>query len=278
VGFLGLGESEVNRRRRQVPAAGFMGAHASGNTCVESVSDSNIWRVNLSDLRELPKQLIASTRVDNNPQYSPDGKKIAFESSRSANQEVWVCDADGSNALQLVAMGRSGSPRWSPDGRQIAFDSNVEGSWQIYTISAQGGRPRRMTRSSANNNTPSWSHDGNWIYFASDRTGGSPAWQIWKIPAGGGEPVQVTRLGGYSPFESHDGTTIYHPKSHGISAPLWKVPAAGGEESQVLDSVYPAAYAATRSGIYFVSHLADRRSPNLARGLTLLPSSESECR
>jgi Tol biopolymer transport system component len=220
----------------------------------QSVTDSNIWRVNLSDPREPPRQLIASTRVDNNPQYSPDGKKIAFESSRSANQEVWVCDADGSNAVQLVAIGRSGSPRWSPDGQHIAFDSNVNGSWQIYTVGAQGGKPQRMTRSTANDNTPSWSQDGSWIYFASDRTGGSEPWQIWKIPSGGGDPVQVTRQGGYCPFESQDGKTIYHGKSHSFSAPLWKVPSAGGEESQVLDSVNSAAYAATRSGIYFVSN------------------------
>jgi Tol biopolymer transport system component len=220
----------------------------------QSVIDSNIWRVNLSDPHELPRQLIASTRIDSNPQYSPDGKKIAFESSRSGNQEVWVCDADGSNVVQLVAMGRSGSPRWSPDGRQIAFDSNADASWQIYTVSAQGGRPRRMTRSTANNNRPSWSQDGSWIYFSSDRIGGSKPWQIWKIPSGGGEPVQVTRQGGYNPFESQDGKTIYYAKSNFFSAPLWKLPSAGGEESQVVDSVSSATYAAKRSGIYFISY------------------------
>jgi Tol biopolymer transport system component len=151
-------------------------------------------------------------------------------------------------------MGRSGSPRWSPDGRQIAFDSNADASWQIYTVSAQGGRPLRMTRGTANNNRPSWSQDGNWIYFASDRTGGSEPWQIWKIPSGGGEPVQVTRQGGYNPFESQDGKTIYYAKSNSVSVPLWKVPSAGGEESQVLDSVTFATCAAKRSGIYFVSY------------------------
>jgi len=236
-------------------SVGENGIHPSisrqGNRLVysQSISDTNIWRVNLSDAREPPTQLIASTRADINPQYSPDGNKIVFNSNRSGNDELWVCDADGSNPVQLVAMGFSASARWSPDGQRIAFDSNVTGTYQIYVVSAHGGRPQRMTRSAANDARPSWSHDGNWIYFESNRTG----WQIWKIPAGGGEAVQVTRQGGYNPLESKDGKTIYYTKSESAPGPLWKVPAEGGDESQVLDSVNGRVFAATTGGIYFIS-------------------------
>ena len=226
-----------------------------GNRLVysQSISDSNIWRVNLSDPREPPTQLIASTRADSNPQYSPDGNKIVFNSNRSGNTEVWVCDADGSNPVQLLATGYSGSPRWSPDGQRIAFDSNTGGTWQIYTVSAHGGRPQRLTRSAANDLRPNWSHDGNWIYFGSNRSGGSQPDQVWKVPSGGGEPVQVTRQGGYNPLESKDGRTIYYTKSNSPLAPLWKVLVEGGDESQVLDSVNGRAFAATTGGIYFIS-------------------------
>jgi Tol biopolymer transport system component len=216
----------------------------------QSISDSNLWRVNLQALGEPAIQLPASTREDQNPSYSPDGKRIAFESSRFGNSEVWVSDADGSNAVQLVNMGRSGSPRWSPDGQRIAFDSNVGGNWRIYVVSAGGGRPERMTNSAGNDVRPSWSHDGKWIYFGSNRSGVS---QIWKIPAGGGPAEQVTRKGGQTAFDSPDSRTIYYTKDSSSPSQLWKVPAETGEESQVLESISTSQFAVSHGGIYFLS-------------------------
>jgi len=215
----------------------------------QPIVDSNIWRVNLQAPSEPAVQFLASTRAETSPSYSPDGRRVAFESSSSGNQEVWVSDADGSNAVQLVTMGRSGSPRWSPDGQRIAFDSNVSGNWHIYAISARGGRPERMTNSAAGDLRPSWSHDGKWIYFGSNRSG---SWQIWKMPAGGGPAEQVTRNGGHTPFESQDGRTIYYTKNELNPCPLWKTRADGGEESQVLDSLAPHQFAVARGGIYFL--------------------------
>jgi Tol biopolymer transport system component len=195
----------------------------------QSIRDSNVWRVNVQDLTDPPALLLASTRADLNPSYSPDGRQIAFESDRSGNEEVWVSDADGSNAFQLVHMGRSGSPRWSPDGQRIAFDSNVTGNWQIYTVSLRGGRPERFTNSAATDSRPSWSHDGKWIYFGSNRSG---SWQVWKMPAGGGPAQQVTRNGGYNAFESADGKTIYYTKGEAAISSLWKAPAAGERKAR----------------------------------------------
>ena len=57
---------------------------------------------------------------------------------------------------------------------------------------------------------PSWSRDGKWIYFASNRSG---AWQVWRAPSeGGGPEEQVTRLGGFAAFESEDGQYLYYAK------------------------------------------------------------------
>jgi Tol biopolymer transport system component/DNA-binding winged helix-turn-helix (wHTH) protein len=218
----------------------------------QSIPDTDIWRIDLSEPREPPVRLIASTRLDTSPQYSPDGKRITFESSRSGKQEVWVCDADGSNPTQVVTIGRSGSPRWSPDGQSIAFDSNVEGHWQIYIVSAQGGRPRRLTNNVANDVRPSWSPDGKWIYFGSNRSAGGHRPQVWRVPAGGGEPVQITRNGGYTPFASRDGKTIYFFKDDSRMPSLWKAPAEGGEEVEVLDEVTSDGFALATGGIYFI--------------------------
>ena len=72
---------------------------------------------------------IYSTRDDSSPQFSPDGKRIAFMSNRSGNLEIWVCDSDGSSPVQLTSFRgpNVSTPRWSPDGGRIAFDSDAEG-------------------------------------------------------------------------------------------------------------------------------------------------------
>ena len=62
-----------------------------------------------------------------------DGRKIAFDSLRSGEAEIWVSDSDGSRMLrQLTSSGCSaGTPRWSPEGREIAFDCNLDGNYEI---------------------------------------------------------------------------------------------------------------------------------------------------
>jgi len=69
------------------------------------VSDANIWRVEISGPQARPaiqERFIFSTQQETNPQISPDGKKIAFYSTRSGRGEIWTCDYDGSNPVQLT--------------------------------------------------------------------------------------------------------------------------------------------------------------------------------
>ena len=225
-----------------------------------STEDLNIWRLELSGLttaRNRPTRLIASTRTDFYPQISPDGARIAFESSRSGSPEVWICDRDGRGAVQLTSFVdvNAGSPSWSPDGRWIAFDAFPDGNADIYVISADGGSPRRLTTEGSQEILPSWSRDGKWIYFDSNRTG-TP--QVWKAPAAGGEAVQVTKKGGHGAFESPDGKFVFYAKpedSPWQPSAVWRVPAEGGEEVAVLDSPKPVnfrAWAGVEQGIYFI--------------------------
>jgi len=225
---------------------------------VQRFQDMNIWSIDLSGAAGAPTTptvLAASSRLDTNPDFSPDGRRITFQSDRSGSLEVWVCDKSGSHARQLTSFGHghSGSPRWSPDGQWIAFDSNVDGQgkYQIYVVGADGGTPKRLTELAFNSAIPRWSRDGRWIYFSSERSGRV---EIWKMPSRGGPAVQVTKQGGQTGEESLDGRTLYFLKGNlgnTQPTPLWCIPTAGGPERKLVDGVISRAFSVAERGIYY---------------------------
>jgi Tol biopolymer transport system component/DNA-binding winged helix-turn-helix (wHTH) protein len=202
------------------------------------------------------KGYISSTRMDSGPQFSPDGSKIAFESTRSGHYEVWMCRSDGSGPVQLTNFNSvSGTPRWSPDGKHIVFDSLNAGDIDVFVVDSQGGPPRTLAPEPSIKAVPSWSQDGRWIYFASNRSGGL---QVWKMPSTGGPAVQVTRHGGFAALESPDGKFLYYAK--GLTVPgLWRIPIDGGEESEIISSLEPGYWgywAVVENGIYYLDMTA----------------------
>lgn len=231
-----------------------------------SLLSRSLWRLDMRTGGS--KMLIGSTYDQYSPQYSPDGRKIAFNSDRTGNVEVWTCDADGSNCQQITFFEgpMCGTPRWSPDSRWLALDSRAEGQSEIYVVAADGGRPRRITNHPRGDLIPSWSRDGVWVYFASDRSG---RFEVWKAPKDDGEPVQVTRSGGYEAFESPDGKYIYYGK---FSQPgLFRTPAQGGEEAPILQASRAGAYGGfgvTSKGVYFFSDAKTIQFLDTATGKT----------
>jgi Tol biopolymer transport system component len=227
---------------------------------VEQIYDTDIWRIEVPDFRgrgSRPTKLIYSSQEDDNPQFSPDGKKIVFSSNRSGTYESWVCESDGRHAFRLVSsseVSRTGSPRWSPDGRTIAFDAWVKGPG-IFVGSPEGRSPRRLTEEGADGYMPSWSQDGRWIYFCSNRSG---ELQIWKVPTEGGQAVRVTKNGGFEAVEAPDGHFLYYStidkhEARSGSAHLWKISLQNSEETLLFDrAIYPRYWAVTSHGIYFV--------------------------
>jgi len=229
------------------------------------VFDTNIWVRETSASSPPAHKLVASTRPDTHPQFSPDGRRLAFTSERSGSLQIWVANSDGSNLLQLTMLARGfiNAPRWSPDGKVIVFTSTQNNNQDIYSVSADGGPLRRVTSAPSREGRPSWSRNGRWIYFYSNRTGRP---EIWKIPVEGGEWTQVTTDGGHESFESPDGKLLYY-EDYGVKG-LRSVSSANSpaprEGTVVLGSVRPGYWAVAEKGIYFVELDDKSAAPQVA--------------
>jgi Tol biopolymer transport system component len=216
--------------------------------------DSDIYSIRGGEMSRSP---LSSVRNDNSPQYSPDGSRVVFSSFRSGAQELWVANPDGSGAVQLTTSRASGTPRWSPDGRHIVFDTQLPGGqWRIRVVDRYGGQPVQVVRDEAEDTMPSFSRNGQWIYFASSRAGRQ---EIHRVPSGGGEAVRITDNGGSVSFESIDGESLYYTKTDGRCVPLFVRSLSGGPERQVVDSVCFRGFVVTAGGIYYVGGASSGR-------------------
>jgi len=222
----------------------------------ERMVNSSLWSMDLSSIGEndARSQVTASKGRNGAAELSPDGRRIVFISDRSGSDEIYTCNANGSNLLRLTNLGDAnapGVPRWSPDGQKILFDSVFRGHTAVFVIQANGGPARPLTDQASDNLNPSWSHDGKWIYFTSNRSG---QWQIWKMPSQSGEVRQLTRQGGFSGFESSDGKSIYYAKT--ASEPdIWRLHLEDGREAAISPPLHLnqwTGWALVDKGIFFV--------------------------
>jgi Tol biopolymer transport system component/DNA-binding winged helix-turn-helix (wHTH) protein len=228
-----------------------------GNQLAYQVSKrlDTTWRLDLKDERHTlapPVRLLSGRGSVLRPSYSPDGKKIAFESDRMGYSDIWMCDSDGSNCSQLTALhGQTGTARWSPNGRYISFESIAQDYYQVGVVEVPDGTPHMLTTfPGVNNGAPNWSRDGEWIYFYSSHDPG--AYQLWKMPFNGGSPVRVTTKGGVYAIESKDGQFLYYAKF--TESGIWKRSLASGQESRLPINVSDwFNWALTRDGIYFLN-------------------------
>ena len=218
---------------------------------VRIVVDTDVYRFQAGR----PSQpVLASSFLETEARFSPNGRRLAFSSMRSADTfNIWLTAADGSGAQQLTRdLGlEQGSPWWSPDGGKIAFDALTD-DWHthIWTMNADGGAVHRLTTDPGDQNAPYWSRDGRWIYFSADHGTGR---DIWRVAATGGPSQQITHggSGGFA-WESADGKSLlYQPKD--TDSPLFALPLTGGAPRQLVGCVKPTAFAVSPHGVYYVA-------------------------
>jgi Tol biopolymer transport system component len=139
-------------------------------------------------------QLTHNTDHEIEPMWSPDGRRIAFNSSRPGafeTVEIFVMNADGTGITRLTNNAFIDfGPIWSPDGKQIAFTSNRDGDEEIFVMKADGTSVRQLTHNDGVADVPTgWSPNGRQILFRSDRDGDS---DLYVMNVDGSGVTQLT--------------------------------------------------------------------------------------
>ena len=126
-----------------------------------------------------PQKLTDSPGIDIGGSFSPDGRKIVFESDRSGTQQIYVMNVDGSQQQRITFFGgRSATPEWSPRGDQIAF-THIAGDLRIAVMTPNGRNMRYLT-DSWQDEAPTWSPNGRIVqFFRTEKNSGVTS--IWQV-------------------------------------------------------------------------------------------------
>lgn len=130
------------------------------------------------------KQLTRGYSPARAPALSPDGKRLAFQSQKDGNWEIYVMQLDSGNVTRLTNdLAYDGAPSWSPDGTSIAFESYRAGDLDIWKMNDDGTNAMNLTpHEPAYDYGPAWSPDGRWIAYTSWSTGNK---QVFITSPGG---------------------------------------------------------------------------------------------
>jgi Tol biopolymer transport system component len=252
-----------------------------------STTETSLWRFS-SDVGPVggPEEIAPSSRTQRYASYSSDGRRLAFSSDRTGSEEIWVANADGSDAVQLSDLRHllTEQADWSPADNMLAFVSQDRAHRQIYVIDANGGLAHAITNEEGIRNGGGWSRDGTGYYYSSARSG---RLEVWRASRDGGPPKQMTASGGQCGFETPRGVFHYWQVEGGLSAPLMRRTPAGdavvnltppGVPCRTVPSPKGFFYKATGSSdIYLYDEVAGRSArvfgqlPRPFNGFTVTP-------
>jgi TolB protein len=153
--------------------------------------------------------VMESTDPIMSPAWSPDSRRLAYVSFEGSKSAIYVQTLRSGNRIMVSGdPGINGAPAFSPDGRNLVVTlGGVDGNLDIYVLDLASKQKKRLTTHRAIDTEGTWSPDGRYIYFTSDRAGGP---QIYRISANGGTPERVTFEGSYNarPRLSPDGEKL----------------------------------------------------------------------
>ncbi len=215
----------------------------------------DVFALDLTDSAAAPTRLTDWAKWDGKPSWSPDCSRIAFMSSRSGDEDIWVLTLASGEFTQMTfshegtgVRAQEWGPAWSPDGSRIAFSSDRSGDDDIWWVPAAGGEPTRVTkrtlaRQRDQDRYPSWSPDGKRIVYASHASGN---WGLWiaTVDDTSGAPVRLTAdsTGEWSPAWSPNGRWIVFCSDRTGSVDLFVMPAEGGEAKRLTQHSGPDLY------------------------------------
>jgi len=188
--------------------------------------------------------------------YTKDGQWVTYMSYPEGF--LWRSKTDGSERLQLTFLPMTiMTPQWSVDGKQIAFSAQVPGKpFHIYTISADGGTPHEITKGDRDELFPSWSPDGNSLFYGNLPEPGLSPTTIHQLDLKTGE---VTTLkdseGARVPRVSPDGNSLVALSGTNNHLVLFDLNAGKKSELTSIAGFYPAW---SRDGKYVYFNSADR--------------------
>src|SRR5260370_42277965 len=142
-----------------------VGMIVGGNADIYSVHPNG------NDLR----RLTTDSSFDACASYSPDGKEIAFCSTRSGVSEIWKMKQNGTQQEQVTHLGGNVTfPDFSPDGSRIAFGGSAGGSKpRLWVVNSDGRGATRLTSGAAAGVFPAWAPDGSQGVLIGYGTGGT---------------------------------------------------------------------------------------------------------
>ncbi|HEX8251333.1 MAG TPA: DUF5050 domain-containing protein [Pyrinomonadaceae bacterium] len=154
-------------------------------------------------------------------------EKIAFQTSRDGNTEIYVMNADGSSQQRLTySESDDADPAFSPDGSKIAYLSARDGNFEIYVMNADGTSQTRLTINDQVDNEPSFSPDGSRIVFTSYRDGNG---EIYSMNVDGTDQKRLTnnQVIDFEPTWSPDGGAIAFQTNRDGNLEIYRMNADG---------------------------------------------------